>query len=64
MELADIGAENAHPYGMETGSARSMRTMAFDAAAPESAPALDLEPERQHVYAQVNARFTMSPPVL
>ncbi|GHB44251.1 hypothetical protein GCM10010306_042220 [Streptomyces umbrinus] len=64
VELADIGAENAQPYGMEAKAARSMRTMAFDASAPEGAPALDLEPERQHVYAQVNARFTMSPPTL
>jgi hypothetical protein len=33
-------------------------------AAAESAPALDLEPKRQTVYAQVNARFTMTPPEL
>jgi hypothetical protein len=65
VELADIGAENAHPYGLETQS-RSMRTMAFaqEAAASDEAPPLDLEPERQHVYAQVNARFTMAPPEL
>ncbi|MFF3486183.1 SIMPL domain-containing protein [Streptomyces sp. NPDC002701] len=63
VELADVGAENAQPYGMETYS-RSMRTKGFDAAAPEDPQALDLEPERQHVYAQVNARFTMTPPAL
>ncbi len=62
VELADIGAENAHPYGV--ARANSMRTMAFDAAESAEAPPLDLEPERQHVYAQVNARFTMAPPAL
>ncbi|MEU9183442.1 SIMPL domain-containing protein [Streptomyces sp. NPDC048484] len=63
VELADIGAENAQPYSMEAQS-RSMRTTSFDAAALDQPPALDLEPERQHVHAQVNARFTMSPPAL
>ncbi|WP_328496959.1 SIMPL domain-containing protein [Streptomyces sp. NBC_00414] len=63
VELADTGAENAHPYGMEA-PAFALRGKSFDAAAPDQPPALDLEPERQHVYAQVNARFTMSPPVL
>ncbi|MFD9443927.1 SIMPL domain-containing protein [Streptomyces sp. NPDC060006] len=63
LELADIGTEDARPYAMEAQS-RSMRTMAFDAADPDQTPALDLEPERQHVHAQVNARFTMSPPTL
>ncbi|MDQ1039318.1 uncharacterized protein YggE [Streptomyces sp. V3I8] len=62
VELADIGAENAQPYGMEPHS-RSLRTKGFDAA-PEEPQILDLEPERQHVYAQVNARFTMAPPAL
>lgn len=41
-----------------------MRTMAFSAAEDAGAPALDLEPQRQTVYAQVNARFTMTPPQL
>ncbi|TXS03112.1 hypothetical protein EAO73_20565, partial [Streptomyces sp. col6] len=27
-------------------------------------PPVDLEPQRQTVYAQVNARFTMTPPKL
>ncbi|MGW0734637.1 SIMPL domain-containing protein [Streptomyces sp. NPDC002851] len=64
VELADIGAENA-PYGMEAqayGGAR-MHTAAF-AGSAEEAPPLDLEPQRQTVYAQVNARFTMIPPDL
>ncbi|MFH8465649.1 SIMPL domain-containing protein [Streptomyces sp. NPDC017991] len=62
VELADIEAENAQPYAMAAPQF-AMRSKGFDAAA-EQAPALDLEPERQHVYAQVNARFTMSPPAL
>jgi hypothetical protein len=42
-----------------------MRSVAYAAATEdaEAAP-LDLEPQRQHVYAQVNARFTMTPPPL
>ncbi|MER5180761.1 SIMPL domain-containing protein [Streptomyces sp. NPDC002896] len=64
VELADIGAE-ATPYSaMEPTATRSMRTAAYTAAAAEEAPPLDLEPQRQHVYAQVNARFTMTPPRL
>ncbi|MEU6178022.1 SIMPL domain-containing protein [Streptomyces coeruleorubidus] len=63
VELADIGAENAPPpYPQAPGRAR---TAAFGAAA-ENAPAapLDLEPQRQRVHAQINARFTMVPPQL
>lgn len=62
VELADIGAENAEPYAPR--AAGRTRSMAFAAAAEESAAPLDLEPQRQHVYAQVNARFTMAPPSL
>jgi uncharacterized protein len=43
-----------------------MRSVAYGGAADmaqEAAP-LDLEPQRQRVYAQVNARFTMTPPQL
>ncbi|MEV5352999.1 SIMPL domain-containing protein [Streptomyces sp. NPDC052693] len=63
VELADIGAENSPPaYPQAPGR---MRSAAF-AGAAESAPAppLDLEPQRQHVHAQINARFTMVPPRL
>jgi uncharacterized protein len=63
LELADIGAENAHPFDMAAPS-RSMRTTAYAGAAEDAAAPLDLEPQRQHVYAQVNARFTMAPPEL
>ncbi|MCF3133722.1 SIMPL domain-containing protein [Streptomyces olivochromogenes] len=62
VELADIGAENAEPYAPR--AAGRTRSMAFAAAAEEAAAPLDLEPQRQHVYAQVNARFTMAPPSL
>ncbi|WP_316753602.1 SIMPL domain-containing protein [Streptomyces herbicida] len=62
VELADIGAEKAEPYAPQPpGRARSM---AFAAAAEDAAAPLDLEPQRQHVHAQVNARFTMAPPRL
>ncbi|MFI8217009.1 SIMPL domain-containing protein [Streptomyces sp. NPDC085932] len=63
VELADIGAENSPPaYPQAPGR---MRSAAF-AGAAESTPAapLDLEPQRQHVHAQINARFTMVPPRL
>ncbi|MFE9564589.1 SIMPL domain-containing protein [Streptomyces sp. NPDC006487] len=62
VELADLGAENA-PAPFQAAGA-GMRTMAFSAAEDTGAPALDLEPQRQTVYAQVNARFTMTPPQL
>ncbi|BBC37309.1 uncharacterized protein SGFS_086030 [Streptomyces graminofaciens] len=62
VELADIGAEGpARPLAPAAPGGR-MRSMA---AAEETAAApLDLEPQRQRVYAQVNARFTMAPPKL
>ncbi|MFF0626083.1 SIMPL domain-containing protein [Streptomyces sp. NPDC004296] len=60
LEIADLGAEGPpqqQGYGFAApGSARG--------AGLESAPALDLEPHRQTVYASVNARFTMTRPVL
>ncbi|WP_329194398.1 MULTISPECIES: SIMPL domain-containing protein [unclassified Streptomyces] len=63
VELADLGAEDATPYGHPAGA--GMRTMAYGAPAEDAgAPPLDLEPQRQTVYAQVNARFTMTPPQL
>ncbi|MER5872549.1 SIMPL domain-containing protein [Streptomyces sp. NPDC002044] len=63
VELADLGAENAVPF-QAAGPGGSMRTMAFSATEDAGAPPLDLEPQRQTVYAQVNARFTMTPPQL
>lgn len=37
---------------------------AYGGTEPETPPALDLAPQRQTAYAQVNARFTMAPPKL
>ncbi|TDU78773.1 SIMPL domain-containing protein [Streptomyces sp. KS 21] len=62
VELADLGAENAVNF-QPAASGSGMRTMAFSTT-EETAPPLDLEPQRQTVYAQVNARFTMTPPRL
>ncbi|WP_030933066.1 SIMPL domain-containing protein [Streptomyces sp. NRRL S-646] len=63
VELADIGAEDAQPYPPAPGA--RMRSMAYGApVAEDTAAALDLEPQRQRVYAAVNARFTMAPPQL
>ncbi|TXS45373.1 DUF541 domain-containing protein [Streptomyces sp. uw30] len=63
VELADIGAENAPPPYPQAPGGR-MRSMAYGAAEDAAAAPLDLEPQRQHVQAQVNARFTMTPPRL
>ncbi|MGW2083744.1 SIMPL domain-containing protein [Streptomyces sp. NPDC001880] len=62
VELADLGAENTTPTPLPAPGTTRGRA-AFDTAAPEP-PALDLEPQRQTVYAQVNARFLMTPPKL
>ncbi|WP_407564265.1 SIMPL domain-containing protein [Streptomyces sp. 184] len=61
VEIADEGAEQHEPW-MATEMARGFA----GAAAPggEAAPALDLEPQRQSVYARVNARFIMTRPQL
>lgn len=64
VELADLGAENAPAPFRASAPGSGMRTMAFSAQEDAGAPALDLEPQRQTVYAQVNARFTMTPPQL
>ena len=63
VELADLGAENAAPVSM-AAPAGMMRSMAYGGTDESVAPPLDLEPQRQTVYAQVNARFTMTPPQL
>ncbi|MFD7721003.1 SIMPL domain-containing protein [Streptomyces sp. NPDC059814] len=63
VELADLGAENATP-AMAAAPGGYGRTRGFAGAAAEPAPALDLEPQRQTVFAQVNARFIMTPPAL
>ncbi|MFJ3230375.1 SIMPL domain-containing protein [Streptomyces sp. NPDC086787] len=63
VELADIGAESAGPRP-PGGGARARSASLASLASAEEAPPLDLEPQRQQVYAQVNARFTMTPPRL
>ncbi|MGW1611135.1 SIMPL domain-containing protein [Streptomyces sp. NPDC002285] len=63
VELADIGAENAPAAYPQTRGGR-MRSMAYAAEEESAAAPLDLEPQRQHVHAEVNARFTMAPPHL
>jgi uncharacterized protein len=62
VELADLGAEAPAAYPAPPSG--TMRGAAFAGAAPEAVPALDLEPRRQTVRAQVNARFTITPPEL
>ncbi|MEV7285821.1 SIMPL domain-containing protein [Streptomyces sp. NPDC093252] len=60
VELADTGAETPQPY-----APGPMRSVAYAAGAEDASTApLDLEPQRQHIYATVNARFTMNPPTL
>ncbi|WP_327723861.1 SIMPL domain-containing protein [Streptomyces europaeiscabiei] len=62
VELADISAEAPQPIHHAAHGGR-MRSMIAEAEDTTAAP-LDLEPQRQHVHAQVNARFTMLPPQL
>ncbi|MGW3656746.1 SIMPL domain-containing protein [Streptomyces sp. NPDC005151] len=65
LEIADLGAENTAPLPPMPAAPASFRSSAaYGGAEPETPPALDLEPQRQTVYAQVNARFTMAPPKL
>ncbi|MEV3856255.1 SIMPL domain-containing protein [Streptomyces sp. NPDC050095] len=64
VELADIGAEGPSAR-FDRAMAPMSKAAAFAGGIDDSeAPALDLEPERQHVYASVNARFTLHPPTL
>ncbi|WP_171169409.1 SIMPL domain-containing protein [Streptomyces sp. I05A-00742] len=61
VELADTGAEHPAPIAPSSRSGGSLRGAGYAGAAPA---ALDLEPQRQSVYAHVNARLTMTPPIL
>ncbi|HCA87778.1 MAG TPA: hypothetical protein DEQ61_21335 [Streptomyces sp.] len=62
VELADEGAETTG--GPAVPAAAGGAFYGRSAARAEAAAPLDLEPQRQTVYAHVNARFTMSPPDL
>ncbi|AKH81834.1 periplasmic immunogenic protein [Streptomyces sp. CNQ-509] len=61
LEIADEGAERQEAW-LATEATRGYGGPAVPGG--EAAPALDLEPQRQTVYARVNARFTMSRPQL
>ncbi|MFM9367292.1 SIMPL domain-containing protein [Streptomyces sp. Da 82-17] len=63
IDIADIGANNGAlpPPPPPPGA---MRAVSYGAPEMAGAPALDLEPQRQTVYANLNARFTMAPPEL
>ncbi|MEV0369556.1 SIMPL domain-containing protein [Streptomyces sp. NPDC050636] len=63
VELADLGAEST-PMPAPPGAMRSFAGYGGAPAPQGAAPALDLEPQRQTVYANVNARFTMTRPAL
>ncbi|MEU6273541.1 SIMPL domain-containing protein [Streptomyces populi] len=63
VELADTGTEDTHPRAPR--NTRALSRAVYGAGPTEDEPApLDLEPQRQHVHAQVDARFTMAPPRL
>lgn len=64
VELADLGAENTPTLGAMPPVPGGLRTRSAYSGTDETPTALDLEPQRQTVYAQVNARFTMTPPQL
>ncbi|GAA1420870.1 SIMPL domain-containing protein [Streptomyces thermospinosisporus] len=59
IELSDTGTELPRPPAF---AARGMEPAAF--AGEAAPPPLDLEPQRQHLHAEVTARFTMQPPKL
>jgi uncharacterized protein len=60
LELSDVGADSSPVPAAPAGAGGRMR----QSYGGGGAPAMDLEPQRQSVYAQVNARFLMSRPVL
>ncbi|MFH8371314.1 SIMPL domain-containing protein [Streptomyces sp. NPDC018031] len=61
LELADQDADTGGPLPRAAGTMRSARFAGPDDDTPA---ALDLEPQRQSVYAQVSARFTITRPEL
>lgn len=63
LELSDTGAEPGPPVPFR-GAALAGGFRSFAAGSDEDAPPLRLEPERQTVFAQVTAHFTMTRPEL
>jgi uncharacterized protein YggE len=63
VEITDTDTENARRPPWDRGPMRTVSAYGAPVPEAEAAP-LDLEPERQHVYAQLDARFTMKPPKL
>ncbi|WP_060944721.1 SIMPL domain-containing protein [Streptomyces hygroscopicus] len=61
-ELADLEADQGPLQPVAVASPRGRS--AYRGPEPDAVAALDLEPQRQTVYAHVNARFTMTPPEL
>ena len=57
VELTDTGLSR-QPERVHT------RALSFSAAAPGGSPQLDLEPQRQHIQAEIEARFLITPPTL
>ncbi|MEV5609275.1 SIMPL domain-containing protein [Streptomyces sp. NPDC052225] len=63
VELSDTGTDD-HAWMAREAGPGTTRAAYATAAPDDTAPPLDLEPQRQHVRAQVDARFTMNPPAL
>ncbi|MBL1115608.1 SIMPL domain-containing protein [Streptomyces sp. 110] len=63
IELADLEAEEG-PFQPVAVAAPRARSGYGGPGDRDAVAALDLEPQRQTVYAHVNARFTMTPPEL
>ncbi|GAA3856037.1 SIMPL domain-containing protein [Streptomyces sedi] len=64
IDIADLGAEGQPEFGAARGGYGAAAAPAGRAAASPAPAALDLEPRRQTVHARINARFTITPPVL
>ncbi|MFI9718827.1 SIMPL domain-containing protein [Streptomyces sp. NPDC052396] len=62
LELADSDAESGYGGAMPAPGGGMMRAAGYGGAA--TAPALDLEPQRQTVHAHVNARLSITRPML
>ncbi|WP_338695491.1 SIMPL domain-containing protein [Streptomyces sp. Q6] len=61
VELADTGTEGPALFA----HSRRAGLAGIDTTGPDDPPpVLDLEPERQHIHATVNAHFTLHPPTL